>query len=390
MIASAGKPAILLTDAGYRNTLAAVRALSEAGYPVDALGPRGVCCESSRRLRALIDTRVVSDVSNIDALVRHLSAEPYGALLPIGGRSVITLARAAEQLSTQTRVALQDADTIELCMDKWRLNAFATNAGLDVPRCWRLDDADAIERVADEAGFPIVVKKRHELDRGPVLLFETAEAFRGGEQTWRIAHKQQSLAPIAQEFVEGAGCAFFALYERGVLRRWFMHRRIREFPADGGASSCAESAWEQDLFETGKRLLDALAWHGVAMVEFKRERSTNRLRLMEVNPKFWGSLDLAITAGVNFPVDTVRLALGESLEPQSDYAVGLRFQWPFGHGDWLHVTQRPGAVLRVLRDCLSPRVHTNVRWNDLGPTWRELRHDFTTLRRNGFFATKRQ
>jgi len=34
-----------------------------------------------------------------------------------------------------------------------------------------------------------------------------------------------------------------------------------------------------------------------------------------VNPKFWGSVLLPILSGVNFPVDYVRLALGEDVAP---------------------------------------------------------------------------
>lgn len=390
MIAQAGKSPILLTDAGYRNTLAAVRALSEAGYAIDAIGPIGSCCESSKHLRRLIDPGVLPSVGGIDALVDHLQREGYAALLPIGGRSVLSIAANATRIAEHTQLALHDAESIERCMDKARLNAFAESTGLNVPRFWQLDDDECIQRVADEAKFPVVVKKRHELDRGPLFIYENAERLRNDASIWKSAHADQSFAPIAQECIDGDGCAFFALYDRGILNRGFMHRRVREFPAAGGASSCAESVYEQDLFDTGKHLLDALDWHGVAMVEFKRERSTGLLQLMEVNPKFWGSLDLAIAAGVNFPVDTVRLALGESLEPQADYAVNLRFHWPFGHGEWLHVAERPRAAWRVLQDCLNPRVRTNIRLTDLAPTWRELRHDLSTLRRRKPAAQNRQ
>lgn len=378
MNASTGKVPILLTDAGYRNTLAAARSLSEAGYVVDAIGPPGSCCERSKHLRHLVDPRFLS---NIDGLCELLEQQRYAALLPIGARSVEVIARNAKRISTHTHLALHDADTIERCMDKHQLNSHAESVGLNVPPWWCLDTEEDARRVADEATFPIVIKKRHELDRRPLFIAGSARTFLDNRSRWQTKNAPQRFAPIAQECIEGDGCAFFGLYDHGELKRWFMHRRIREFPAAGGASSCAESAYEQDVFDAGKRLLDSLNWHGVAMVEFKRQRATGQLQLMEVNPKFWGSLDLAIAAGVNFPVETVRLALGEPLEPQRDYAVGLRFHWPFGHGEWLHVVQRPRSAFGVLRDCLNPRVRTNVRWNDMGPTFSEMRQDLRVLRR---------
>jgi predicted ATP-grasp superfamily ATP-dependent carboligase len=89
-----------------------------------------------------------------------------------------------------------------------------------------------------------------------------------------------------------------------------MHRRLRETPPSGGPSSCAVSIFENDLKSAGIKLLDHLQWHGVAMAEFKRDAKSSQLYLLEINPKFWGSLDLALDSGVDFPALAARVALG--------------------------------------------------------------------------------
>jgi predicted ATP-grasp superfamily ATP-dependent carboligase len=78
-----------------------------------------------------------------------------------------------------------------------------------------------------------------------------------------------------------------------------MHRRIREYPITGGASTAAESFYDPALRDLRLTLLRALNWHGVAMVEFKKDQRDGTHKL--INAKFWGSLDLAIAAGVDFP-----------------------------------------------------------------------------------------
>ena len=80
-----------------------------------------------------------------------------------------------------------------------------------------------------------------------------------------------------------------------------MHRRIRERLVMGGPSTCAESVYDSKLLDYGLRVLKNLKWHGVAMVEFKKDSIDGEFKLMEINPKFWGSLDLAIASGVDFP-----------------------------------------------------------------------------------------
>jgi predicted ATP-grasp superfamily ATP-dependent carboligase len=154
-----------------------------------------------------------------------------------------------------------------------------------------------------------------------------------------------------------------------------MHRRVREYPAGGGVSSCAESFYDARLEAFGRRMLDALGWHGVAMVEFRQDSRDGELKLLEVNPKFWGSLDLAMAAGADFPGDLCRMALGAKLDFTDAYDRNLRFQWPLStSGDLFHLWTRPGSAFEVAMDLLNPRVKSNLRLNDFGPTLIELRH----------------
>lgn len=104
-----------------------------------------------------------------------------------------------------------------------------------------------------------------------------------------------------QSFVKGTGQGVFALFKHGSPVCYFSHRRLREKPPTGGVSVLSESApLNQQLKESAERLLLSAKWHGVAMVEFRvAEDGTGYL--MEVNPRFWGSLQLAIDSGVDFP-----------------------------------------------------------------------------------------
>ena len=96
----------------------------------------------------------------------------------------------------------------------------------------------------------------------------------------------------------------------------------------------------------------------------------NALALMEVNAKFWGSHDLALAAGVDFPGDLAALMEGRTLPPQPPYRV-VRCSWPLG-GDLWHGFFRLGSLPGVVRDALSPGVAHTLRVDDPLPTWYEL------------------
>ena len=131
---------------------------------------------------------------------------------------------------------------------------------------------------------------------------------------------------------------------------------------------------EERLVGPGLRLLEALDWSGVAMIECKRDLATGREMVMEVNGRFWGSLQLAIDAGIDFPALLVRCAAGETVPQTGDYRVGVRSRWFWGDVDHLYLRlRRNGSDSRLgaLRDFLrgSPgRDRSEVwRWRDPVP-----------------------
>jgi predicted ATP-grasp superfamily ATP-dependent carboligase len=80
-----------------------------------------------------------------------------------------------------------------------------------------------------------------------------------------------------------------------------------------------------EIEKIGREVLERLSWRGVAMVEFKRCARTGKFYLLDINPRFWGSLPLSEAAGVNFPYLLYKAALGEKF-PVPDYRVGVRMR----------------------------------------------------------------
>ena len=128
----------------------------------------------------------------------------------------------------------------------------------------------------------------------------------------------------------------------------FTHRRLREFPVSGGPSSLRGTFRHEQAEADAVRLLRGLNFSGPAMVEFKVDPRDGLAKLMEINPRFWGSLPLAIRAGVDFPVLTYRLAMGETISPPVPAPdTTLRNLLP---GDLLYFMARRGRVGREFFD----------------------------------------
>ena len=132
---------------------------------------------------------------------------------------------------------------------------------------------------------------------------------------------------VVQAHVEGQGVGAFFLLRQGRVAAEFMHRRLHEVPHTGGASSYRESWHDPAVRDDALAKLQHLGWDGVAMMEYRRAPS-GRFHLLELNGRFWGSLHLALWAGVDFP----RLALDTHFgrqEPPPRPRLGVRVRHTF-------------------------------------------------------------
>jgi len=365
---------VLVTDEHYKHSLGIVRQLGRLGAHVSvvAASKESLACRS-RFCKEVI----LSDGHTVEALVettlRAVSERRFDLVMPVSYPMTLALARRRDDLAAYTHLEVMGSEAIEQAADKAKMTQLAGRIGIPAPKTFLLTE---VQGRLQELSFPVVIKLQKESPgRLPIRYVHNLTELKGILSA-ELGDKSpgQGAKLLVQEFIPGYGCGFFATYQYGVCKRVFMHRRVREFPAAGGVSSCAESFYDLKLETYGRRMLDALGWHGVAMVEFRRDARDADYKLMEINPKFWGSLDLALAAGADFPGDLCRMALGWDLSFTDSYERKLRFQWPFsGYGEIFHVRSRPHSVLQVALDFLNPAVKSNIWMSDFRPNLEELR-----------------
>jgi predicted ATP-grasp superfamily ATP-dependent carboligase len=280
-------------------------------------------------------------------------------------------------------------EAFDLLSDKLRLMDLAREVGVPIPRTWVVKGPEELLSVGSRLEFPMVIKPYRSRipcnGRWIAASVHYARSFKELEERVAHIHYLNSYPFLIQQYIEGEGRGVFTLYNQGESITFFAHRRLREKPPSGGVSVLSESVGlDPQLVQYVRRILDPLKWHGVAMVEFKVARDGTPY-LMEVNPRFWGSLQLAIDAGVDFPYLLYQLAIGEKPDSIRDYKVGIKTRWLLGDLDHLYLTFKnhfgpSGVVFRkgqTLFEFLkffqrNTRYEVN-RWDDLKPFLFELR-----------------
>ena len=339
---------VLLTDANYKHTLGAVRTLGKRGFHVIAgsTSRHSISFYSKYCQERVIYPSPRNEKEFVSFLCNYARNNKVDVILPIGYLASTTLSRHKSEFDEIAKLPISDYEFMQVAGDKDRTMKFAASLGIKIPRMYTEKD--------NVPSFPVVVKG----------LMESGEV--------RYANSNQDLSrfnlknSLIQEYIPGQGYGFFALFNRGKPRAIFMHKRIREYPITGGPSTLAESVYDEELKRQGLRLLEGLNWHGVAMVEFKKDQRDNEFKLMEINPKFWGSLDLATASGVDFPYLTIKMALEGDIEPLFNYRTGVKFRWLFPD-DTLHLFSNPRCLKTFLGDFFDKDMQTNIYLSDIMP-----------------------
>jgi predicted ATP-grasp superfamily ATP-dependent carboligase len=359
---------VLVSQSGMKHTLGLMRHLSLAGHEVTGVGTGWRNRAGwSRYPAGFVAGNEKAEDRWLEDLTAYLRKAPTDVYVPMGFPVNEFAVRNHSAFAGLCGVAVPDEERFSLAKDKLRMAQLATELGVGTPSTHEVKSRAEAEALATGLTFPVVIKGRFETGGQRVLaVARTAEDFlpEFDRLCAEFALTDGDL-PIIQEFVPGTGWGFFAFYQHGRCRRVFMHRRVRELPASGGSSTCAESVRDESLEKAGRLMLDHLHWHGAAMVEFRKDDRDGTFKLMEINPKFWGSLELALAAGADFGSDYVKAAAGEEVPEHgsNDYRSGLRYCWPFD-GDLLHAMERPRHAVAVFADMFNPRTARNAWLRD--------------------------
>jgi predicted ATP-grasp superfamily ATP-dependent carboligase len=340
---------ILITDGNERATLAAARSLVRAGHAVSVTAPTRVSLAgASRGVRSFqLATDPLTDSVAYAAEVGSIARQNGTAvLLAMTDPSLEALLEHRAALPAGVVLPFPDLATYRAGSDKAHVLPLARECGFGVPETRIIAGPGEHDGRLPDDFFPAVVKPHRSVVTVGGVRRKVAVVPVGDGAACRraLAALPAAAFPVLlQRWVAGVGEGFFALRWNGRTVGMFAHRRLREKPPSGGVSVYRESiALDPQLAGPGVRLLDALAWQGVAMIECRRDPVTGRQVVMEVNGRFWGSLQLAIDAGVDFPSLLVRCAAGETVPECRDYEVGVRSRWFWGDVDHLYLRLRDG------------------------------------------------
>lgn len=318
----------IITTARSIKALIITRSLGRRGVRVTTGDQRKHALASLSRYSAssfLYSSPQHSPSEFIAQLVEFTKDNKHEVLIPTHFEDTYIIAQHKSEFEPFIKVPLHDYSSIMQAHDKGFVMQLAEELGIPVPRTIFISDFDELHRQAEKIQLPAVIKLRTGSSSIGISYVRTKE-----EMVTEYKHcvSRFGLAPenypLIQEYIPGDGYGVALLFNHGELRAKFTHKRLREYPPSGGPSTYRISVENPEMEEIAIKLLQYFHWHGVAMVEFKLDRRSDKPVLIEINPRFWGSVNQAICSGVDFPYLLYRMAIDGDVEPVLSYKLGIK------------------------------------------------------------------
>ncbi len=327
---------VLVLDGSQRKSLAAVRSLAATGHDVFVADSRRLSLAGSSRFSSRTVRLPPPEGPNyLESLASLTERDSIDVVLPTDDQSMGALA--GRRVIGRAALLTPSKEGFAMARDKRATVELAVRVGIDVPRTESPTSEVAARTIIGSFPLPAVIKPREGSGARGIVYAEDRDALRAGYAAVHARYPN----PLVQEWVRPAtGKTHVAMLTLdGRVLACFAQRVIREWPVRGGVGTLWQSMKDDAAIEATRELLQAARFTGVTLTEYLYADARGPV-LMEVNPRFWNTLVLAIACGIDFPSLAVAAALGRPVEGPRDWPVDELAQW-LGPGDILNFVFNP-------------------------------------------------
>jgi len=304
--------------------LAVIRSLGRKGVDITAASgiPSALSFRSKYCKRKVLYTSPEKDENKfLHEMLEIVKRENYDVLFTMGGYEMEIISRYREKFTPFVKIPLADHETLEKASDKSQTLKIAMENDIPCPKTYFIKHTYEIEKTKDKIKYPIIIKPHKSSGAKGLTYVHSPNELRNAYTKVRAEYG----ACMIQEYITGDEYFVSALFNRDSKpRRMCVLRVLRKYPLCGGQATFVESVENPIVLKYGLKLLKVINYYGVAEMDFIADSQDGKPKLLEINPRFWSSLQGAISAGVDFPYLLYRMAIDGDIKPSLNYKVGVK------------------------------------------------------------------
>lgn len=272
----------------------------------------------------------------LDIISKKIKEESIDVILPITTRELLPLSLNKERLAMLgVKVLISDSKAIEVANDKGATWNYANSIGIKTPTGAIVQSVDEWENAVSEIlntgknacfkpifgngmrGFGIVENKR-----GINFWTEKSGILPLNKQEWLERLKfEWAQALLVSEFLPGKEYSVDVIIHQNEVKRIAVRTREKMI---GGISVQGTFIQHSEIEEMTVKLLTGIGLDGPIGVQW-REDDNEIPKLLEINPRLQGTTSASRVAGVNIPLEAVKIFIGEDVDFSKKIQFGTSF-----------------------------------------------------------------
>lgn len=254
--------------------------------------------------------------------IKHLKAH---VLIPVFEETYL-ISKFKDKLSKHVRMVIPDYDQILTAHNKDKWIPIANRLNIPVPQSYSIDELRNRTAIIKRLHFPVLVKPKQGGGGWAISQIDSSQKLESflNQKTYIDLPWDRF---FIQEKIEGETYCVAMLFRQGEYRAKVSYKQIREYPVTGGQATMRISVHNECMEGYFERLLKELKWHGICQSDFVIDRETNIPYLIDINPRFWGSLAQGIASGVDFPYLLYKIAVDGNIKTVKGFKSGVMTRW---------------------------------------------------------------
>ncbi|MBI5236576.1 MAG: ATP-grasp domain-containing protein [Deltaproteobacteria bacterium] len=349
---------VIVTNARNRIAYNVVRSLGQKGidvYTADFVKRSMSFSSRYSKGRFLYPSPFTEQEAFIGALIENIKKVEAHALIPVYEETFL-ISKYKSTLEKHVKLAVPDYEQILTAHNKDRWSSIALDLGIPVPRSYTIAQAKAEARALN---YPVLLKPRQGGGGWAITQADSSD-----ELLRLLDHNDVNGVGqerfFAQEKINGEVVCVAMLMSHGRYRAKVAYKQLRDYPVNCGQATLRISVRNERAEANLQRLLEHLNWHGVCQADFVVDAKTAAPYLIDLNPRFWGSLAQALASGVDFPYLYYKLIMNGDVTPVEGFKTGVVTRWLGGDlRGFLPHLRASESRLGFLKDFFFPAIRAS-------------------------------
>ena len=250
-------------------------------------------------------------------------------LMPVFETRIRTLILHRDHLKYQDKVLIPASlESFDTANRKNRLAVHMQALDIPTPKSIPVADAEELARVLPRLEFPLLLKPTLLTGGGEgIVKFENLQSL---EQ--HVRSREIKFPIVLQQYIVGYDTGCNVLCKDGrvlayTIQKGFLYG-IKPFSPQIGLNI----VHEEEVIRIVSRLMESLKWTGLANVDLIYDTRLKRYLILEINPRYWSTVDASVPAGINFPWLYCQTVIGLQFkvpEYNETTFIGLKGMWGY-------------------------------------------------------------